>query len=135
MTTDEYAGSVQTLRNAMVRLADALRQPKTEWTRDTSIQRFEFTFELVWKTTMRFARREGLECASPRQAWRAALQLGWIEDDAVWLDMLDDRNGTSHTYNEHTAEAIYARLRTYYQALATLLSELQALLPPVTEAE
>ncbi len=135
MTTDEYAGSVQTLRNAMVRLADALRQPKTEWTRDASIQRFEFTFELAWKTTMRFARREGLECASPRQAWRAALQLGWIEDDAVWLDMLDDRNRTSHTYNEHTAESIYARLPTYHQALATLLMRLEALLPPTTEAE
>ncbi len=55
MTTDEYTGSVQTFRVAMVRLADALQQPKTEWTRDASIQRFEFTFELAGKTTMRFA--------------------------------------------------------------------------------
>ncbi len=81
------------------RLAGTLSQPKTEWTRDASIQRFEFTFELAWKTTMRFARREGHECASPRDAWRAALQLRWIEDDTVWLDMLDDRNRTRHTYN------------------------------------
>lgn len=58
----------------------------------------------------------------PRQAWRAALQLGWIEDHAGWLDMLDDRSRTSHTYNEHTGETIYARLSTYHVALATLLT-------------
>ncbi len=49
--------------------------------------------------------------------------------------MLDDRNRTSHTYNEHTAESIYARVPTYHQALATLLMRLEALLPPTTEAE
>lgn len=135
MTADEYSGSVDVLRTALLRLADALRQPKTEWTRDASIQRFEFTFELAWKTTMRFARREGLECASPRQAWRAALQLGWIEDDTVWLDMLDDRNRTSRIYNEHTAESIYARLSTYHGALAALLTRLEALLPSASDPE
>lgn len=94
----------------MRRLADALAQPKTEWTRDAAIQRFEFTFELAWKAVARLARVEGIEAPSPRQALRAAMRLGWIEDDPAWLAMLDDRNRTSHTYNEATAEAIYSRL-------------------------
>ena len=34
---------------ALDRLDDALAQPKTEWTRDSAIHRFEFTFELAWK--------------------------------------------------------------------------------------
>ncbi len=87
--------------------------------------RFEFTFELAWKTVMRLARREGVECVSPRQAWRAALQLGWIDDDVLWLDMLDDRNRTSHTYNEQTAEAIFNRLASYHNALQALAQRLQ----------
>ncbi len=106
-----------------------LGQPKTEWTRDAAIQRFEVTFELAWKSIGRFARREGLDCPSPRQAFRAALRLGWIADDPTWLGMLDDRNRTSHVYDAAAAEAIFARLpvhaaalRSLHQALSRLLS-------------
>ncbi len=56
---------------------------------------------------------------------RAALQLGWIDDDVLWLDMLDDRNRTSHTYNEQTAEAIFNRLPSYHNALQALAQRLQ----------
>jgi len=110
---------------ALARLDDALRQPKSEWTRDAAIQRFEFTFELAWKVVARLALDEGLSCASPRQAMRAALTLGWIEDDATWLDMRDDRNRTTHTYNQQIADEIYARLAQYAQALQALLTTLE----------
>lgn len=130
MTMDKYQASVATFEMALARLNDALQQTKTEWTRDAAIQRFEFTFELAWKTVMRLARREGVDCASPRQAWRVALQLGWIEDDTVWLDMLDDRNRTSHTYNEQTAEEIFARLDDYHGVLLSLLHQLQRVVQP-----
>jgi len=105
---------------ALVRLAAALAQPKTEWTRDAAIQRFEFTFELAWKAIARRARAEGVPCASPREALKTALRLGWIADDDTWLTMLDDRNRTTHTYHEATAEEIYSRLAVY----ATLLDAL-----------
>lgn len=113
------------LASALERLAAALRQPKTEWTRDAAIQRFEFTFELAWRATARAARREGIECGSPRQALRAAVKLGWIADEPVWLDMLDDRNRTSHTYNEQTAEEIFSRLADYRAKLTALLERLK----------
>lgn len=116
---------LSSLDSALMRLRDALAQPKTEWTRDAAIQRFEFTFELAWKAVMHAARREGLDCNSPRQAFRTALRLGWIEDDARWLGMIEDRNRTSHTYNETTAEEIFARLPNYITALAGLLDALR----------
>ena len=94
---------METLGRALVRLRSAVEQPKTEWTRDSAIQRFEFTFELAWKSVSRMAREEGIECLSPRTALRTALKLGWMADDENWLTMLDDRNRTSHTYNEATA--------------------------------
>jgi nucleotidyltransferase substrate binding protein (TIGR01987 family) len=109
-----------TLLSALGRLDAALAQPKTEWTRDSAIQRFEFTFELAWKAAALVAREEGLDAYSPREALRTALRLGWIGDDPLWLDMLDSRNRTSHTYNEATAEAIYARLPGYATALREL---------------
>jgi len=117
---------LEVLARAIERLGAALRQPRNEWTRDAAIQRFEFTFELAWKSVVRAVRREGLECASPRQAFGAALSLGWIADDTVWLDMLEDRNRTTHTYDEATAEEIRARLPAYLEVLTELLAVLRA---------
>jgi nucleotidyltransferase substrate binding protein (TIGR01987 family) len=127
---DDLSAHLTTLQSALARLQAALGQPKTEWTRDAAIQRFEFCFELAWKTVTRAARREGVECASPRQAFRAGMKLGWIADDPIWLDMLDDRNRTSHTYNETTAEEIFARLPDYLVALSALAERLCSVAGP-----
>lgn len=116
---------LDSLAAALDRLRDALAQPKSEWTRDAAIQRFEFTFELAWKGVKRAAAREGIDAPSPRQALRAGFRLGWIEDDALWLEMLEDRNRTSHTYLLATAEAIYARLPAYLGAMDGLLRRLR----------
>lgn len=113
------------LESALSRLRDALAQPKTEWTRDAAIQRFEFTFELAWKAVAIASRREGIEVASPRRAWQAAFRLGWIDDDRIWLDMLEDRNRASHSYREATAERIHARLAAYAVVIGGLLESLR----------
>ncbi len=114
------------LESALTRLRDALAQPKSEWTRDAAIQRFEFTFELAWKSVALAARREGVEVAAPRRAWQAAFQLGWIDDDRIWLDMLEDRNRASPSYREATAEQIYARLAAYAAVIGGLLNSLRS---------
>lgn len=125
MSSDEVVLRLSLFEAALGRLRNALAQPKSEWTRDAAIQRFEFTFELAWKVIGRLALREGLDCASPRQAFRTALRLGWIADDAAWLSMLDDRNRTSHTYDETTAEGIYAHLPTHLGLFEDLLARLR----------
>jgi len=130
MATDELTA----FESALSRLSDALAQPKSEWLRDASIQRFEFTIELAWKTLARFAQREGIECASPRQAFRAAFKLGWIEDDDIWLAMVEDRNFATHTYNEKLAEELYSRLPGYRDALSRLSERLRKVAEPPEEA-
>ena len=124
MSQPELSAILDSFATALARLHDALSQPKSEWTRDAAIQRFEFTFELAWKTLSRFAEREGMQCASPRQALKAALHVGWIEDEPGWLDMLNDRNRTTHTYREATAEEIYSRLKEYADRLTRLQQRL-----------
>lgn len=120
----------QTLAAAIGRLESALAQPKTEWTRDSAIQRFEFTFELAWKVVALAARAEGLDVTSPRDALRTARRLGWIDDDRLWLDMLDARNRSSHTYDEHAAEGIYQELAAYATALRGLSGTLSVVIEP-----
>lgn len=111
--------------SAVARLEDALAQPRTEWTRDAAIQRFEFTFELGWKSVAAAAQQQGLDVGSPLRAWQTAMQLGWIDDDRLWLDMVEDRNRASHSYREATAEKIRERLPVYALALRTVLQTLR----------
>ena len=121
-----HAARLGSLGDAIGRLDAALAQPKTEWTRDAAIQRFEFSFELAWKAVSAYARSEGLEARSPREALRVAHRLAWIADDALWLRMLNDRNRTTHIYNEAVAEEIFGRLAAYAAALGSLRRRLSA---------
>ena len=111
---------LESFDRALSRLESALAQPKTEWTRDSSIQRFEFTFELAWKTLAWLVRGQGLEARSPRESLKQAFALGWIDDEDRWLRMLDDRNRASHTYDEALAEDLYGRLASHARDLRQL---------------
>ena len=55
---------------------------------------------------------EGLAVGSPKSAVRASLQVGLLDEESARhaLDLVDDRNETSHTYNEALAVAIFARI-------------------------
>ncbi|MBU4273965.1 MAG: nucleotidyltransferase substrate binding protein [Planctomycetes bacterium] len=64
------------------------------------IQAFEFTFEQCWKAFRQIAAAQGIAVVSPRQSLEAALQLKLIDpaEETTWLEMLHDRNMTSHLY-------------------------------------
>jgi nucleotidyltransferase substrate binding protein (TIGR01987 family) len=120
------------LNQALLRLDDALKQPENEFVRDAAIQRFEFCFELAWKAIQAAARLEGQDCTSPRSAFSTAWRNGWISDEAAWLDMLDERNKTSHTYREAMAKEVFDNLPRHLQHLNQLH---QALVTRVREIE
>jgi nucleotidyltransferase substrate binding protein (TIGR01987 family) len=103
----ELALRLETLERALATLEEALAQPFSVIVRDATIQRFEYTFELAWKLFRKVARIEGLEVNSPRQAIRAAYDAGLLEDIDLWFELLEDRNRTSHTYDESTANQVF----------------------------
>jgi nucleotidyltransferase substrate binding protein (TIGR01987 family) len=121
----KLASLLASLESALARLEDALRQPRNEYLRDSCIQRFEFSFELLWKSLKAYSDDAGLPTFSPKDSLRNAFQLGILADDPAWLKMLEDRNLTSHTYKEATAEAIYARLPQYVPMMREALRELR----------
>ena len=63
MRSEEEPLGLVAFGSALARLGDALAQPKTEWTRDAALQRFEFTVELAWKSIARFARLHDYQTA------------------------------------------------------------------------
>ncbi|WP_195269398.1 HI0074 family nucleotidyltransferase substrate-binding subunit [Eubacterium sp. 1001713B170207_170306_E7] len=83
--------------------------------RDGVIQRFEFTTELAWKTTREYLLDQGYSgFNSPKATMREAFADGLIEDEALWLQILNDRNATSHLYSDEAAAKICERITMSY---------------------
>lgn len=79
------------------------------------IQAFEYTYELAWNVIRDYLREQGNQnIHGSRDAIREAFNLELIGDGEGWMDMLKDRNLTSHTYNEETAQAIAEQIMTRY---------------------
>ena len=119
---------------AVARLETALDQPQTEFVRDAAIQRFEFSFELAWKSIQVIARFEAQDCPPPRMAVATAWRNRWISDEALWFDMLEERNKTSHTYRESMAQEVFDDLPRYLPSLRALNQSLVSRLKEI-EAE
>lgn len=87
-----------------------------EMVKEGLIQRFEYTHELAWNVMKDYAEYQGNSTiGGSRDASREALQLKIISNGAIWMDMIQSRNKTSHTYNEETANEIYTKiLKEYY---------------------
>ena len=106
--------------------------------RDAAIQRFEYTFEALWKAGKAFLREiEGLEIGSPKGVIRGFLQIGLFteEQTALALSMADDRNLTSHTYNEGLADQICGELDNYAELMADWLSGMGAVLKEIQKTK
>ena len=103
-------------KNALSRLHEAIeeeRASKSLAVRDGAIQRFEFTSELAWKTLREYLLSEGVaDINSPKKVMREAYNNDLIENTEGWLCILDDRNLTSHVYDDEDAADIYNRIMT-----------------------
>jgi len=108
---------------ALSTLEAILNESFTVIVRDAAIQRFEYTFESVWKLVKFYLyEMEGVVCNSPKSCWRELLTIGLADETEVaqLLAMTDDRNLTSHTYVESVAQAIYQKLPDYWRLLQTV---------------
>lgn len=105
----------------------ASRQNLTEIERDALIQRFEFTFELTWKCAKEYLYvQEGIDAASPKKVIRSCREVGVLSDVETEqaLKMADDRNLTTHTYDESFIESLLRRLPVYDTVLHNWLDRL-----------
>jgi nucleotidyltransferase substrate binding protein (TIGR01987 family) len=103
-------------RRAMEQLRLYLAQPVvTDRDRAGVIHAFEFTFECVWRLLKRVSEEQGIPAPSPKKALSAAFRLGLIRDEKLWLDMLGDRNLTTHVYNPAVAAAIFEAVSQRYR--------------------
>jgi len=118
MSEAKIRQSLHNLEKALTRLKEALAEPiDNEIVIDGTIQRFEFCIELFWKTLKRLLSFEGIETKTPRETLKQAYQIGWLNDETAWLEMLKDRNLTSHIYDEVMAGDIYNHIQKNFAEL------------------
>ena len=119
--------SLSKLEAALDRLKEALSEDSSNpLFIDGTVQRFEFVFELTWKTLKRALEAEGFICRTPRETLKTAYQAGWINNEALWIQMLDDRNMSSHTYDEPMASQIHDNIKNYYPEIVKLVILIRA---------
>lgn len=122
----KYEATKADFAAALTRLKEVLALQKTTVTRDSAIQRFEFTLDLAWKTTKAFLEEfRGIRCTSPKGCFKEAFTQGLIDHDPFWLDLVDLRNDTVHTYKEELAESVFAQLPRAVEYFNRLLLQLE----------
>lgn len=85
------------------------------------IQRFEYTLELSWKTLKDYLEAKEVQVKFPKDVIRQAFQAEIIANGELWLEMLNNRNLFSHTYNEEIFnEAIHNIVQLYYKEIEEL---------------
>lgn len=112
-----WQDSFSTLGKALERLNEVIlaakREEDKDYIQDACIQRFEFSIELFWKTLKKILLHEKIDSSTPRDVLSKAYQYGLIDDENIWLQMLDDRNNTSHAYREERAKIIFGNIQKY----------------------
>ncbi len=114
---------------ALGRLRAAVKLAEQRELSDLEAQGFEYTHELAWKTLKNFLETQGTaNLYGSRDTTRVAFRNGLIENGEIWMDMVDKRNLTSHTYDEETAAQVVTTIRNaYFAEFERLLARLQQL--------
>ena len=120
-----FERALRLLREAMAEGPEALNQLEKEGV----IQRFEYCFELAWKTMKDYMEASGIvfDVVMPRQVIKDAFAAKVLNDGATWIAMLDHRNLLSHTYTpvviEQAVAAIHQRYLPQLEQLHTFLQQ------------
>lgn len=111
-------------KNALIKLQEALGQEEKQSLSEDTMQiiidgvlhRFEFTFELAWKTMKDYLEYMGItnKTGSPRENIQQAFKQGIIENGKIWIEIMLARNELSHLYDEEASRRIYNNIKDMY---------------------
>ncbi len=113
---DNYSRAFKLLREAIELIE---RRPLTQLEKEGVIQRFEYTWELAWKTLKDYLEYKGvvLETITPSEVIKSAFSSKIIGNGDVWMEALDSRNKMSHTYDLRVFEETVSEIKKKYLAV------------------
>lgn len=110
---DRFEVALSQYNRALDRLQEVVALSETDIIRDSLIQRFEFTYELAWKSMFYWMRDQGEKVPEMQKPIiQAAFRCELIVSPEIWEEMKDQRDETSHTYNEAKAVSVSAFVRS-----------------------
>lgn len=89
-------------------------EPANEAYQLSLIQSFEFTYELGWKVVKDYLKANGVFPMLPREVIKEGFSYGIIEDGQAWINMMEDRNLMSHSYDEKRVALAIERITLNY---------------------
>ena len=93
----------------------ARQRPLSELEEQGLIQSFEYTHALAWNVLKDFLEEQGLKnLIASKDSSREAFKRGLIQDGETWMDMVQSRNLSSHTYNRNIAREIAEKIIKNY---------------------
>lgn len=113
--------AAKTLNEAIVAV------PRNDFVRDAIIQRFEYTYELSWKTLRRyFKENQNADEFHIKNIWREAAKHGLIDESECWFEFHKARNRTSHTYSRKVADQVIAEAIKFNAEVSKLIARLES---------
>lgn len=121
---DNFSNCLNILKHADFSLADS-----DDIYRTGIIGQFNLTFELAWKALQEVMKLHGItktETGSPREILQLGYKIGFLNDAAVWLLMLKNRNIAVNMYNKDKIDEMVLLIRdSFIPAFSALEKTLQ----------
>ncbi len=119
--------NLKNAHNNLIEMLDLLKnEPSNKAYKLAVIQSYEMDIELAWKTLKDYLNFLGYKLQAPREVIKQAFAIEIIEDGEIWLQMLEDRNLTSHIYDEAKAqEVVDSIVKNYFYKLDFIYNFLQ----------
>lgn len=118
---------ISPLLDAFKQFQSALKVAQSDLEKAGTIQYFEFTFELAWKTMRRILSTRGKDINSPRLVFRESALDKLISDPEIWFKFLEHRNQTVHTYRRNIASDIFASLHLFESEMLQFIQTIQSI--------
>ena len=122
-----YAALERTIKSEAI-IGEDLR----EIYRMAAIKNFELCFELSWKAMQRWLLKEEksleMKIRSKKDLFRDVYGYGLVTDSNKWIEFLDMRNDTSHSYDDITAEEVFVSIKEFYEEITYFIEKLEEIL-------
>ena len=109
-------------------LREILKNPKTVYYRDASIQRFGFTVDLAIKCFKTLLTSGGRNYSEPKTLFQAASEMQWLNATGSWESVIENYEQIRGGFKDDVGEAVYANLQdhlAFFQKLHETLSAIQ----------
>jgi nucleotidyltransferase substrate binding protein (TIGR01987 family) len=109
--------------NSVKNLTTAVEKAKDDLEIDGAIKRFEMCYELSWKVIKLYLENLGIICKNPRDCFKQAKINDLINDEIIWMEMIDTRNRLVHEYSSTFSREIFNEIKNKYNKILYELYE------------